>query len=123
MDTFKINETTCIAKDFGFNTVCDLEKRGVTMDDYSETPMSFLRAYVGICMGVSNEVAGKEFEQHLIKGGQFDKAFEVLKRKMEESDFFRALQQNAEKETAQIQEQAVPVTSVAPVQTTPVQTM
>lgn len=58
------------------------------MDDYSETPMSFLRAYVGICMGVSNEVAGKEFEQHLIKGGQFDKAFEVLKRKMEESDFF-----------------------------------
>ena len=42
---------------------------------------------------------------------------------MEESDFFRALQQNAEKEIAQVQEQTVPIAPVAPVQTAPVQTM
>ena len=59
----------------------------------------------------------------LVSASSLDKAFEGLKKKMEESDFFRALQQNAEKEIAQVQEQTVPIAPVEPVQTAPVQTM
>lgn len=48
-----------------FNMVCELEDMGVSIDDLGKKPMGILRAYVGICMDMDKDEAGKEIEAHM----------------------------------------------------------
>lgn len=101
MRTFTVNGKEYNAKDFGFNLVCDLEDMGVSLEEMKKKPLSVVRAYFGMCAGVSKENAGKEMEEHMKKGGKLDDIMDAMAEKMEESDFFRSLSENAEKEAAE----------------------
>ena len=92
MKTFTVNGITYSAKPFTFNTVCDLEEMGVSMQDMQKKPMSVVRAYFTICTGKDQDFAGEEIEKHVIAGGNFNDVIEAMSEEMDKSDFFRALQ-------------------------------
>ena len=97
--TFVLNGNTYPVKDMGVNMLCDFEEMDISMGDMQKKSMSFIRAYIAMCMKETPERAGKEIEQHLVNGGTLDEIMDVIKTAMEESDFFRALSKNEEKET------------------------
>ena len=101
MKSFTVNGVDYVAKDFNFNTVCDLEDMGVALADIGNKPMSMLRAYISICSGRDMEFAGEQIEQHIIKGGNFEDVMQIISEKMEESGFFRALQNRTESNPAE----------------------
>lgn len=89
-----------------FNTVCDLEDLGISLDDYSTKPMAFTRAYVTLCFGRGNKkIAGKELEQHLLNGGSFEEIIKVISKELENSDFFQKLSKIQEKENSKSKEE------------------
>lgn len=98
MKSFKVNGKTYIAKEFDFNMVCDLEDMGIKLEDAAEKPMALTRAYFNICSGLGKEFAGKEIEEHMINGGTLDDISAVMMDKMNDSDFFRHLNQTEETE-------------------------
>lgn len=102
---FTINEKEYNAKEFDFNLICDLEDMGVQLSEAENKPMSMVRAYVSLCIGKSRELAGKEMEQHLIKGGNFEDVTEAMGKMMEESDFFRSLNKTTQTEVGTSQEE------------------
>lgn len=104
MNTFKINGIEYKAKPFDFNLVCDLEDMGITLNNMSGRNTSLIRAYFGICSGLSKEKAGKEIEQQFIKYGELNEISEALNKEMESSDFFRSLTERAKSATAEDEE-------------------
>lgn len=101
MRTFTVNEKEYKAKAFDFNMVCDLEDMGISAAEVGGRKITLVRAYFAICSGKGKENAGKELEQHFIKGGNLDELVSVLTKEMEESDFFRALNKTAEAENGE----------------------
>ena len=65
---------------------------------------SLIRAYFGICSGLSKEKPGKEIEQQFIKYGKLNEISEALNKEMEKSDFFRSLTERANAATAEDEE-------------------
>lgn len=104
MNTFKINGIEYKAKPFDFNLVCDLEDMGISLNNMAGRNTSLIRAYFGICSGLSKEKAGKEIEQQFIKYGELNEISEALSKEMEDSDFFRSLTERAKTETAENEE-------------------
>lgn len=98
MKQFVLNGNTYPAKDMGINMICDLEDMGISLGDMQSKSFSFIRAYVSMCMGQSVEKAGREIELHLMNKGKLEDIMEVIKSAMEESDFFRSLQENQDEE-------------------------
>lgn len=92
MNTFNINGTLVTTKTFDFNTLCDFDSYGVSLQDIANKPMAFVRAYVACCMNTSLEMAGQEINNHVINGGKLDDIFEVINKELENSGFFRAIQ-------------------------------
>lgn len=92
---FTVNEKEYKAKAFDFNMVCDLEDLGVSMADAGKKPMGMVRAYFAVCADVPMDIAGKEIEAHIIKGGKLDDVMTAMSKEMEKSDFFRSLTKNA----------------------------
>jgi hypothetical protein len=110
--TFTVNGKEYKAKEFDFNTVCDLEDMGVSIEDMAEKPTASIRAYFASCTGKGKSFAGKEMEQHFINGGSFDEIASAMNEEMEKSDFFRALLQTAEEENIENQSKKKKVTKV-----------
>lgn len=102
-NTFTINGKKYKAAPFDFNLVCDLEEKGVRMEEMSKKQMSTLRAYLALSTGMSIEQAGKELEAHKIAGGSFEEISRAFNDEMEKSDFFRSLTKTAEEETTENQ--------------------
>lgn len=102
MKTFTINGKSYKAKELDFNGMCELEDFGVSMTDVSGKNLSLVRAYFAFCSGKSAENAGKEIQAHMLGGGKLDELAEIMKDAIDNSDFFRALAENAEKEAAEI---------------------
>lgn len=98
MKTFEINGKTYKGIDFSFGTVCDLEDMGIPMEDYGKKPRLLQRGYFALCAEMTAEQAGKEIEAHIIAGGNLDGITEAMHEAIGKSDFFRALQERAEKE-------------------------
>lgn len=94
--SFTVNGVTYVAKDFSFNTICDLEEMGVALSDFSSKPMSVVRAYLAVCADKDFEFAGSEIQKHVIAGGTFEDMMKIMADKMDESDFFQALQNRTE---------------------------
>ena len=101
MRTFKINNKLYTAKAFGYNTLCDLEDMGISLENMTKKPMSAVRAYFALHLNNDQELAGQEIEKHMVAGGTLDSLIEVMNVEMEESDFFRALEKTEEKTTAE----------------------
>lgn len=104
MNAFTINGKRYKAKPFDFNLVCDLEDMGISLEQAGNKPVSMVRAYFGLCAGKGREYAGKEIEAHVIDGGTLEEVMNVMSDEMEKSDFFRAINKAAEKETPENQE-------------------
>ena len=100
MRTFKINGKTYTAKKFGYNTLCDLEDMGVSLEKMVQKPMSAVRAYFALHLGNDQELAGEEIENHIIAGGTFEDLIDVMNAEMEDSGFFRALNNETTEENA-----------------------
>ena len=88
---FVINGKRYTAKPFDFNTVCDLEDNGVSLTEMSKKPMSMARAYFALCFNGTKEDAGKEIQEHVKAGGNFNDLYTAMGDEMNESDFFQAL--------------------------------
>jgi len=99
--TFVLNGNTYPVKDMGVNMLCDFEEMDISMGDMQKKSMSFIRAYIAMCMKETPEKAGREIELHLVNGGTLDEIMEVIKTAMEESDFFQALQKDKGEEATE----------------------
>lgn len=100
---FTINGQKYRAKEFDFNTVCDLEDNGVSLQDMTKKPMSMARAYFALCLNGDKEKAGKEIQAHIQAGGDFNELYTVMGEEMNASDFFQALNKNQEQETPTVE--------------------
>lgn len=101
MRTFVVNGKEYVAREFDFNLICDLEDMGVSMAEIATKPMSTVRAYFALCTRNGKAYAGKELENHMINGGNFDDLVSVMNEEMEKSDFFCNLSKNAETEVGE----------------------
>jgi hypothetical protein len=103
MNTFTVNNKEYNAKPFDFNMICDMEDLGISMEQMTNKPLSMVRAYFSFHIAGGKEVAGKEIEQHIINGGDFNDIIEAMSKEMENSDFFQALSKTAAEETTESQ--------------------
>ena len=99
MKTFEINGAKYNAAEFDFNLTCELEDNGVSLADIRKKPLSFIRSYVALSAGIDIDVAGKEIEAHMAKGGKLDDVMNVMMEQINNSDFFRNLATEPETET------------------------
>lgn len=99
MKTFNLNGKVYQAKEIDFNMICDLEERGISLEQIEDKPMSMIRHYIALCIGANKEVAGKEIESHLINGGDLSDIASVMNGAMEDSGFFQALNKGTQKKT------------------------
>lgn len=90
---FNVNGKSYKAKEFDFNLLCDLEEQGLSLEDIDRKPMSLIRTYLAFCGNITKEQAGKEIEAHLASGGKFNDVVEAMSDQMNNSGFFRAIQQ------------------------------
>lgn len=102
---FTINGKRYVAKPFDFNTVCDLEDNGVSLQEMQTKPMSMVRAYFALCFNGDKEAAGKEIQSHIIAGGDFGDLYKVMGEEMSESDFFQALSKKEGEENPEVEDQ------------------
>lgn len=99
MRMFIVNGKEYRAKEFDFNTVCDLEDLGISLEEMENKPLSMIRAYFQLCAGMGKVEAGKQIEQHLINGGKMEDVVKAMSDEMGASDFFQALKAKAEADT------------------------
>ena len=107
MAVFKINEKTYTAKPFDFNTVCDLDDMGISVDDMDKKTTSVIRAYFALCAGVDKETAGKEIQKHILNGGDVMSLSKAMGDEIEKSDFFRALNKKTEEKNPTLESEKV----------------
>jgi hypothetical protein len=72
----------------------------------AKVSFSMLRAYLALCMNTSKENAGEELEKHIVNGGTMDDLSEAMAEAIENSDFFRKLQETATEETPKVETEA-----------------
>lgn len=99
MKTFTINGKKYKSAEVDFNFICDLEDMGISIKDLRSKPLAVARAYFALCANADKDVAGAEIQKHMIDGGSLEELYEVLGIEIENSDFFRALNQTEEEET------------------------
>jgi hypothetical protein len=102
--TFVLNGTTYPQKEMDYNMMCDLEDMGISMGDMQNKSMSFIRAYVSMCMGSDVKRAGREIENHITSGGSMDTLMDAIKGAIEDSGFFQALSKTANEEATTSEE-------------------
>lgn len=102
---FRFNGKSYKAAPFSFNTICDLERYGVSLADITERPLSTVRGYLGICGHMDMETAGKEFEEAIINGESIDGIMSIMKEQIEESGFFQAINKTTEQDPQESEEQ------------------
>lgn len=103
---FTINGKRYKAPAFDFNTVCDFEEAGISLSDAAKKPTSMIRMYFALNFDGDKEKAGKELEEHMIKGGTFEDLTDAMVKEMNESHFFQALNKNTKTEDPEEEETA-----------------
>ena len=104
MKTFVVNGTKYNAKPFTYNVVCDLEEMGISLQEMQKKPMSIVRAYFAVCANTDLQYAGEEIEKHVLAGGDLVEVMQIMSDEMEQSDFFRAMSEQQENNTAKREE-------------------
>lgn len=83
-------------KEFTFNTLIDLEDRGVSLSTLSDSPLKFIRAVLAINEGITDEAAGMRIQEILVNGGNLEDLVKQVTDSLTESGFIKALQKEAE---------------------------
>ena len=96
---FVLNKKRYEAKEFDFNTVCDLNELGVDLERIQKAPAPAIRAYIAICMDADKDIAGREIQEHIVAGGTLEEIATIMTQMLEKSDFFQALSKSQEKTT------------------------
>lgn len=112
MNTFAINGKLYKAAPLTFNTVCDLDEMGISIEDMQRKPLSTIRGYFTVCIGGNKELAGAEIEAHILNGGKFDGIVEAMTKEIAASDFFQKMM-NKETET-ETETEEIPETEETP---------
>lgn len=100
MKTFELNGTKYPQKEMDYNMLCDLEDMGISLGDMQSKSMSFIRAYISLCMGSDTKVAGREIQNHITSGKSLEEIMDVIKEGIEDSGFFQALNKEKEQGTS-----------------------
>ena len=87
-----LNKKEIVIPEFTFNTMIDLEERGVSLAELQSTPMKFIRAIIALSLNVSNDEAGNEIQKHIENGGKLDEVINSVTTSISESGFIKALQ-------------------------------
>ena len=97
--TVKINGKNYEVKPFTFLDCLNLEDRGFNILKTMSEGKIFQMGAMAVCAiaDVSREDASFLIEQHIAGGGDLSDIIEKFVKAMEESDFFKKAQQNAEK--------------------------
>lgn len=98
---FAVNGKTYRAKKFDFNMICNLEEKGLSIEQMGEKPLSMIRAYFCLSSGLPEELAGNEIQSHILGGGKLDDISQAMSKEMEESDFFRNINPTEKEEVAE----------------------
>ena len=104
MKKFSLNGKKYDVVPMTFNTVCELEERGIALEDFASKKLGFARAYLSIVTGLEVAEVGIEIENHIKNGGALIEIYEVIGEQIEESDFFRSLQKTTETEAPALEE-------------------
>lgn len=104
MNKFKINDVEYDAAPFTFNTICELEDYGVTLENLRTHRMAALRAYLAISGDMDIDDAGNEIEEHIKKGYSAESLLTALSKEMAESDFFQSLKTPKKRRTKKAEE-------------------
>lgn len=107
----KINNKEYTLPELNFNTLCELEDMGVSLSDFNTKAMSTVRAFIALEMGGDLNKAGKEFEAHLINGGDVKQIVDEINKTVNESGFFRALAESSPKRDAKSRSKKDPKTA------------
>lgn len=91
-----INSKKYEIPEIDFNFICETENKGVSLFSMEDKPLGVLRAFLATCMDTDAETAGKEIEEHLIKGGNLEVALESMTEALEKSNFFQKLVEREE---------------------------
>lgn len=89
MEKFTINGKVYFAKELDFEYLVMLDKNGVSVSNV--TGVAAINCFLAYCSGMDETRAAKEISQHVINGGKLGDVVEIYAKKLEESDFFRAL--------------------------------
>ncbi len=106
MKTVHINGKSYQGAEMTFNNVCRMEEMDAPITYGAKVSFSMLRAYLALCMNTSKENAGEELEKHIVNGGTMDELSEVMADAIDNSDFFRKLQETATEETPKVETEA-----------------
>ena len=106
MKTVHINGKSYQGAEMTFNNVCRMEEMDAPITYGAKVSFSMLRAYLALCMNTSKENAGEELEKHIVNGGTMDDLSEAMAEAIENSDFFRKLQESATEETTKMETEA-----------------
>lgn len=97
-NTFTINGRVYTAPEFTFNTLCDFEEAGISIQDAQKKPTSMIRMYFALLFDGDRETAGSELEKHMMSGGSLEEISTAMIKELENSRFFQALSKNSETE-------------------------
>lgn len=114
---FKFNGKAYKAVPFNFNTICDLERYGVSLSDISERPISTVRGYFAVCGHMTVEEAGTELEAGIVNGENMNEIMNVMQEQIAESGFFHAINKTAEQDPQESEEQETGEVTPAPKRT------
>lgn len=91
MANVRINGKDYTVPEMDFNAVCELEERGINLLNMGEgTPKiaTMLRGITAWVMGVDNNTAAKEIQEHIMAGGNIGEILDAINVAMDESGFF-----------------------------------
>ena len=92
-DFITLNGRRIPAADADFNFIVALEENNVPITEIQRKPLSTAKAYVAYSAGIDPENAGRLINEHVVNGGDMTDIMEMIGKKVEESGFFRALQE------------------------------
>lgn len=103
MKVIHINGNTYQSAEMTFNNICRMEEMDAPITLGAKVSFSLMRGYLALCMNTSKENAGAELEKHILNGGNFDELSEAMAEAIEQSDFFRKLQETPAEETPEVE--------------------
>lgn len=89
----KINGTEYKLPELNFNAMCRLEDMGISLYEMDKRVLSTVRGFLALAMDDDMERAGVEIEKHLSGGGSIDVIMDDINKAVNESGFFRSLNQ------------------------------
>ena len=96
----KINGTEYATPTLTFANLCRLEDFGLTVNDMARRPLGFLAAFVALAIDGNLEDGKNAIEAHIQSGGTIDEISDELSKAVDNSGFFKGVNQEEEKKAS-----------------------